>query len=214
MWCQDPSLRCQSLTDLLFVAIVRRRSCSTRSISMAAHPDPELWATLPDAERLLSNILADPRGNHVVAVEKQSIGILCDAHVAGIVRALQGLSAGAVFPKSFTRDAGAALHTVLYHLLGGADLNLPAPTRESTRQETQRCSPGWSVARPAKLAFFNVPARGGQWEPESAIHDDFIDAYETGMAEMEAEEDLKAEEEADDDEDEDGKNGSVPRDTA
>jgi hypothetical protein len=50
---------------------------------MAAHPDPELWATLPDAERLLSNILADPRGNHVVAVEKQSIGILCDAHVAG-----------------------------------------------------------------------------------------------------------------------------------
>lgn len=64
------------------------------------------------------------------------------------------------------------------------------------------------------MAFFNVPARGGQWEPESAIHDDFIDAYETGMAEMEAEEDLKAEEEAGDDEDEDGRNGSVPRDTA
>ena len=126
---------------------------------MAAHPDPELWATLPDAERLLSNILADPRGDHVEAVQKQSIGILCDAHVAGIVRALEGLSAGAVFPKSFTRDAGAALHTVLYHLLGGADLNLPAPPRESTREETRRCSPGWSVARPAKAAFFKALAK-------------------------------------------------------
>ena len=48
---------------------------------MAAHPDPELWATLPDAEMLLSNILADPRGDHVEAVQKQSIGILCDQTV-------------------------------------------------------------------------------------------------------------------------------------
>ena len=50
--------------------------------------------------------------------------------------------------------------------------------------------------------------------PPSYRQDDFIDAYETGMAEMEADEDLEAEEEAEDDEDEDGSSGSVPMDIA
>ena len=64
------------------------------------------------------------------------------------------------------------------------------------------------------MLWATFPPECATWEPESAIHDDFIDAYETEMAEMEAEDDLEAEDEDEDDEDEDGSDGSIPMDTA
>ena len=65
-----------------------------------------------------------------------------------------------------------------------------------------------------KVLWSTFPPECATWEPESSIHDDFIDEYETGMAEMEAEEDLDAEEEAEDDEEEDGDSAGVLMDTA
>ena len=52
-----------------------------------------------------------------------------------------------------------------------------------------------------KVLWATFPPEAATWERESSIHDDFIDAYETEMAKMEAEEDLEAEEDDEDDED-------------
>ena len=118
--------------------------------------------------QLLGKILTDPLGDHATAVAKQELGVLLDAHVAGIVRALDGLWSGvAAFQNSFTRDVGVALHTVLYHLLDGAERGVPPPPREVTAEENRRCSPGWTAAKPAAKKFFEdlaaakTKAKGG-----------------------------------------------------
>ena len=49
-----------------------------------------------------------------------------------------------------------------------------------------------------KVLWEGFPPDVATWEPESVIHDDFIDEYE---AAVEAEAELEAEEEAEDDED-------------
>ena len=49
-----------------------------------------------------------------------------------------------------------------------------------------------------KVLWEGFPPDVATWEPESAIHDDFIDEYE---ATLEAEAQLEAEEEAEDEED-------------
>ena len=127
---------------------------------MADDPAPELWSTRPEAVQLLGNILANPHADHVPGVAQLSLGVLREAHVAGIVRALEGLEEGTTpFPNSFTTNAGAALHTVLYHLLGGADQNLPPPPSDTSRDEIKRCSAGWSTAKPDKDTFFRKLAK-------------------------------------------------------
>eukprot|EP00966_Prymnesium_polylepis_P272824 6302878-Prymnesium_polylepis.1 len=80
---------------------------------------PELWARRPEVQQLLGSILAEPLGDHSTAVAQASAGVLLDAHVAGIVRELDGggLRSNSSFGQSFTTDGGVALHTVLYHLL-------------------------------------------------------------------------------------------------
>ena len=63
--------------------------------------DFEDWAQQPANMQLLANILADPGGDHAVAVGQHLQVELRDAHVASIVRALQhelnsaGMLAGA-----------------------------------------------------------------------------------------------------------------------
>ena len=49
-----------------------------------------------------------------------------------------------------------------------------------------------------KVMWADFPPEFASWEPESEIHDDFIDEYE---AALEAEAQLEAEEEAEEDED-------------
>ena len=82
---------------------------------------------------LLGEILADPSGDHAGGVAKSLEGPLLDAHVASIVRALDLLRHDPAFAKRFTTDRGVALHTILYHLLGGAERSLPPPPRDSSR---------------------------------------------------------------------------------
>ena len=123
---------------------------------MVGHYPPEVWATRPEAQQLFGLILSDPQGDHAAAVAQQSIEVLLDAHVAGIVRWIGKLKSGnATFSeKSFTRDAGVALHTILFHLLNGAAAGLPPPPPETTADETRRCKPGWATARPAGEKFW------------------------------------------------------------
>ena len=121
---------------------------------MSASGAVEDWAQRPENMQLLGSMLADPGGDHAAAVAKNLDGILLDAHVASIVRVLGALRDNVAFSKSFTTDGGVALHTVLYHLLGGAERNLPAPPTESTRAETSRCAPGLRAAKKMAEAFF------------------------------------------------------------
>ena len=114
----------------------------------------EGWAQRPDVLLLLGEILADPSGDHAGGVAKSLEGPLLDAHVASIVRALDLLRDDPAFAKSFTTDRGVALHTILYHLLGGAERGLPPPPRDSSRSETQRCAPGLKAASKMSQRFF------------------------------------------------------------
>ena len=75
---------------------------------------------------MLANILADPGGDHTVAVGQHLHVVLRDAHVASIVRAFEReLAATGSFSRSHLGfNAGTALHTILYHLLGGATTDI------------------------------------------------------------------------------------------
>mgnify|MGYP002630576956 CR=1 FL=1 len=121
---------------------------------MAAITEAEEWAQQPGVRRLLAAILADPHGDHAAGVAGQLDGVLLDAHVAGIVRVLETLGTDATFGQSFTTNGGAALHAVLYHLLGGDQRGLPQPPLNSSREEIQRCKAGWATAKPASDKFF------------------------------------------------------------
>lgn len=114
---------------------------------------PEEWAH--NNLELLAAILAEPHGDHEqqIRVSLSSERVL-DAHVAGVVRVLQGLRTNPALQVSYTSDAGIALHALLYHLLGGRGLGLPSPALDSSRPERERCAPGWAVAKPASARFF------------------------------------------------------------
>ena len=66
--------------------------------------EPELWARRPESQQLLGSILADPLGDHSTSVAQASTGVLLNAHVAGIVRELDGggLRSNSSFGQSFT----------------------------------------------------------------------------------------------------------------
>ena len=104
-------------------------------------PPPEDWAESAEVHKLLVDMLERPVGDHRAAVAQLLSGDLLDAHVAGIVRQLRALRDGA-FPSSFSRHTGVALHTVLYHLLGGADSRLPPPPLDANRDEKNGCDCG------------------------------------------------------------------------
>ena len=132
---------------------VRRWALRTAARPMAASEDkaPEEWAAQPGPQRLLTNILAHPHNDHAAEVTVQLRGVLLDAHVAGIVGVLEK-GRVSTFANTFTTDAGVALHAVLYHLLGGAALNLPPP-RPASRDEVKRCGAGWTAATKAAAKF-------------------------------------------------------------
>ena len=123
---------------------------------MADQFSPEAWANRPHILELLASILAHPAGDHAAAVAALPEGVLLNAHVASIVRVLDGLRSNVAFANSFTSVAGVALHTILFHLLGGASQQLPAPpTAPVTRDDIARCASGWAVAKPAAKKFFS-----------------------------------------------------------
>ena len=118
--------------------------------------DFEDWAQQPANMQLLANILADPGGDHAVAVGQHLQVELRDAHVASIVRALQHElnSAGMLSRSHLGYNSGMALHAILYHLLGGATANIPPPPLVASPEERSRCKDGWAKARPASAAFY------------------------------------------------------------
>ena len=82
--------------------------------------DPESWALRPDVQRLLAAMLAAPCADH--AKEAAALldgGALLEAHVASVFRHVVEPHTPSVFEASFTSDSGVAMHTILFHLLGG-----------------------------------------------------------------------------------------------
>jgi hypothetical protein len=132
---------------------------------------PEEWAQQPRHKALMAQILRDPGGDYAAQVAQHLNGVLLDAHVASVVRALAGLRSDAAFAKSFTTDASIALHSVLYHLLGGPLHNLPPPPLECTRAEALRCGPGLVVAKPAAARFYVLmrEARGKERKGDKSL---------------------------------------------
>ena len=87
--------------------------------------------------------MADPSGDFRAAVVASDVAdVVLNAHVAGIVRTIDDLRSSCAKPM----NAAIALHTILYHLLGGAERMLPAPPLNVTSEETKRFNPGWAVA--------------------------------------------------------------------
>ena len=102
---------------------------------MAAPDRPDLWCRDPAAQQLLAAILAAPHADHSAAVQAIFGRTVLDAHVASVVSYVIEPKEPAVFSDAvFTRDGGVALHTILYHLLGGEASGFRRPFAESTRR--------------------------------------------------------------------------------
>ena len=115
---------------------------------------PEGWADVPVVKELLFQILGNPLADHATPVAMQLSGGLLDGHVAGLVRFIESASASAR-KSSAQFDSGVALHTVLYHLLGGTASGLRPPPGSHDRQAIRSCTPGWSAATKAKTKFYS-----------------------------------------------------------
>ena len=112
---------------------------------------PEDWITSTAVLDLLAKILTEPFGDH--AVHGVLNGTLRDVHVAGILRLLAKKKPhSAVWEGVNHRDVGLALHTVLYHLLGGATTELRPPP--GTGPAALECRPGHHVETARNFAMF------------------------------------------------------------
>ena len=91
---------------------------------------------------LLATMLEDPWGDHQAAVHELFPDGLCAAHVFALSRFSDNvkLQAAGSFQSSFTADRAHALHTWLYHLLGGADAKLLAPPAVDDRMGVKACT--------------------------------------------------------------------------
>ena len=107
---------------------------------------PEQWATTAAVRELLAKIMTEPFGDHAAAVHAELNEPLLDAHVAGIFRLLAKKKKSAVWDGVSHRNIGSALHSVLYHLLGGAATKLVPPPRGGTAADASlACRHGYCV---------------------------------------------------------------------
>ena len=114
---------------------------------------PEDWANASDVKHLLDQILGNPLADHAEQVIIHLKHELLDAHVAGIVRAIERTSAIARSTNA-QFNGGVALHTILYHLLGGAASGLRPPPGSYNRNTASSCKAGWAAATGAKDKFY------------------------------------------------------------
>ena len=95
--------------------------------------DPEDWWELDTVQQLLGNMLEEPDADHsqaVAAALDAYGGALLDAHVHGLIRALEKFVGGKIKRYSLSRTV--ALHVWLFHLGGGVRAKLlPAPAASS-----------------------------------------------------------------------------------
>ena len=69
--------------------------------------------------QLLGKILTDPLGDHATAVAKQELGVLLDAHVAGLFAVAESIDfKKPLWAGALAKSKAAAYHTWLFHLLG------------------------------------------------------------------------------------------------
>lgn len=97
----------------------------------AKDTSPEQWVSHADVQRLLTNILSMPNGDHRAAIQNVLGENLRAAHVHGLLRLLAPKKkADWKKPKwsgTATSSKAAAIHIWLYHLLDGRDKKLHAP---------------------------------------------------------------------------------------
>ena len=132
----------------------RRRSSKDAWRVMAEREQPEQWTSRPEVLQLFGSMLAHPLGDHTEAVFKILKGALLDAHVASLTHWIDGKQ-GAAVVKGCKSNKPVALHTIMYHLLGGADGDVPTPPAKVTPEESDRCNPGWATAKPTAKKFFD-----------------------------------------------------------
>ena len=90
---------------------------------------PEAWASTSAVKLLLAKMLEHPRADHQEAVRALLPDGLRDVHAYSL-HAISGekkLLKRSEFEFSFTGDVAVALHTWLYHFLGGAGSQLVPP---------------------------------------------------------------------------------------
>ena len=116
---------------------------------------PENWATRPEVQQLLADILASPHADHAAAVGVQLESTLLDAHVAGLFRFVVKPRLPSVF-GSLSSDSAVALHCLLYHLLRSEHNLCPPPVGETTRDDIKACQTGRYQAVALETVFFSA----------------------------------------------------------
>jgi hypothetical protein len=118
---------------------------------------PEEWWQLDEVLRLLSSILEEPTAPHPGAGAAVSGGTLRNAHVHGLVRALDKLVGARKRFPNISRVA--ALHAWLYHLGGGEEANLLPPIAKTTDAGADRSKEIETAASKAAGKFFDRRAK-------------------------------------------------------
>ena len=120
-----------------------------------AGSSPEDWWRLDEVQQLLANLLDHPGLDHSEAVRaalRDHGGVLLDAHVHGLARALDDFVGGK--HKRFTISRPVALHVWLFHLGGGDEAKLlPFPSTSAGAAAAASRATEKAVARAAD-AFF------------------------------------------------------------
>jgi hypothetical protein len=129
---------------------------------------PEHWITSTAVLELLAKILKNPLGDH--AVDAVLDGPLLDVHVAAIFRVLVMKPRSEVWEGVAHSSVGLALHTVLYHLLGGGATELHPPPRGGTAADAgNTCRSGFKCEEARYRAIFKDLSRAKTTKNEALV---------------------------------------------
>ena len=114
------------------VTSARRLVPDVPATAMPKLDKPEGWAHRPEVQSTLARLLQQPNDDHSDAVRAILPDGLRDVHAYSLSRLSNSVTLGkGAFEFSLTRNVSVALHTWLYHSLGGASAQLrPLPAAD------------------------------------------------------------------------------------
>ena len=114
------------------VTSARRLVPDVPATAMPKLDKPEGWAHRPEVQSTLARLLQQPNDDHSDAVRAILPDRLRDVHAYSLSRLPNSVTLGkGAFEFSLTRNVSVALHTWLYHSLGGASAQLrPLPAAD------------------------------------------------------------------------------------